>query len=54
MDNFVFTPTPFSSDSEDNYFFNTLFLPVVFCDEDEDNDVESFILNILYEIIDNI
>jgi hypothetical protein len=52
MDNFVFTPTPFSSDDEDDNFFNTLFLPAIFGDEDE--EVESFILNILYEIIDNI
>ena len=49
MENFVFTPTPFLSDDEDNYFLYTLFLPAVFCDKDE-----TFILNILYEIIDSI
>ena len=52
MDNIVFSPLHIDTDDEDDYFFNTVFLPVTFCHEDE--DVESFILNILYEIIDNI
>ena len=54
MDNIVLQPLLIDTDDEDDddYFFNTVFLPVIFYDKDE--DVESFILNILNEIIDRI
>ena len=52
MEHILFSPLQNDTDDEDDYFFTTVFLPVVFFDQDD--DVESFILNILNEIIDNI
>ena len=52
MEHILFSPLQNDTDDEDDYFFTTVFLPVVFYDKDE--DVESFILDILNEIIDNI